>query len=135
MVSIAATIAGGALVNALAFSGSNYFFSKIGKSDDSEIERERHDKAMEQLEEAKTKFSEDRTKRMDFLIEQMRKEQHSTEEFRESHEAMREYYELKNEKEPVLSDFYVPSEDQKDRELLFVTIGMSLVLFLGWKLW
>ena len=133
MASVVATIVGGAIVNAFAFSGSNYLFSRIGKSNDSDIERERHDKALEELEAAKEKFSEDRTKRMDFLSEQSRKEQHSVEQSRDSYEAMKEYYNLTEE--PTLSDFYTPSEDQKDREILFVTIGMSLVLFLSWKLW
>ena len=44
---------GGALVNALAFSGSNYFFSKLDKGDADE-EQKRHDKAVEQLQTAQT---------------------------------------------------------------------------------
>ena len=34
------------IVNALAFSGSNYLFSQMGKSDGAEKEIERHDKAV-----------------------------------------------------------------------------------------
>ena len=45
MASAVAMMIGGALVNALAFSGSNYLFSRMGKSDEVEKERERHDKA------------------------------------------------------------------------------------------
>ena len=52
MASAVAMMIGGAVVNALAFSGSNYLFSRMGKSGDAEKERERHDKALEQLEEA-----------------------------------------------------------------------------------
>ena len=44
---------GSAIVNGLAFSGSNYLFSQMGESDDAEKERERYDKAVEQLEENK----------------------------------------------------------------------------------
>ena len=44
---------GGALVNALAFSRSNYFFSKLDKGDADE-EQKRHDKAVEQLQTAQT---------------------------------------------------------------------------------
>ena len=44
---------GGSLVNALAFSGSNYFFSKLDKGDADE-EQKRHDKAVEQLQTAQT---------------------------------------------------------------------------------
>ena len=41
MASAVAMMIGGAVVNALAFSGSNYLFSHMGKSDDAEKERER----------------------------------------------------------------------------------------------
>ena len=50
MASAVAMMVGGALVNALAFSGSNYLFSKTGSHSDEK--RERHDKAVEQLETA-----------------------------------------------------------------------------------
>ena len=43
----------GAVVNALAFSGSNYLFSHMGK--DISAERERHDKAVEQSQAALSK--------------------------------------------------------------------------------
>jgi hypothetical protein len=47
MASIALMI-GGAVVNALAFSGSSYMFSKLGHEDAHE-EQIRHDKAVEEL--------------------------------------------------------------------------------------
>ena len=46
-----ALLVGGALVNALAFSGSNYLFSKLDKGDTAE-EQKRHDRAVEQLQSA-----------------------------------------------------------------------------------
>ena len=46
MASAVLMMAGSAVVNALAFSGSNYFFSKLDKGDADE-EQKRHDKAME----------------------------------------------------------------------------------------
>ena len=57
MASAVAMMIGGAVVNALAFSGSNYLFSHMGKSGDAEKERERHDKALEQLEKAQAAWS------------------------------------------------------------------------------
>ena len=60
MASAVAMMIGGAVVNALAFSGSNYLFSHMGKSDDAENERERHDKAVEQLEAAQTAWNKKR---------------------------------------------------------------------------
>jgi hypothetical protein len=43
---------------------------------------------------------------------------------------MYEYYQvtgktLVSEPKPRLSDFYTPSADQKDREVLFVVVGMA----------
>ena len=51
MASAVAMMIGGAVVNALAFTGGvgGYFlFSKLGKTQDAEKERGRHDKAVEQ---------------------------------------------------------------------------------------
>ena len=46
---------GGAVTNALAFTGVNYLFSHLGKYSDAE--RERHGKAMEQLEKAQADWN------------------------------------------------------------------------------
>ena len=73
MASAVAMMIGGAVVNALAFSGSKYLFSQMGKSDDAEKERERHNKAVEQLEEAQDAWSKKRTERLDFINEEMQK--------------------------------------------------------------
>ena len=63
MASAVAMVLGGAVVNALAFSGSNYLFSHMGKSGNAEAERKRHDKALEQLEEHKLHGEKQRTER------------------------------------------------------------------------
>jgi len=42
-------IIGGAVVNALAFTKGNYLFSLLGKSEETEKERKRHDLAIEAL--------------------------------------------------------------------------------------
>ena len=47
MASAVAMMIGGAVVNALAFTGSNFLLSKLGKTQDAEKEREKHDKAVE----------------------------------------------------------------------------------------
>ena len=140
MASAVAMMVGGAVVNALAFSGSNYLFSSMGKDGDAEAERERHDKAEEQLQKAQTEWSEKRTQRLDFINEQMKKEHHALKEFDDVEDAMNEYYYVTNkqlpelEPEPKLSDFYTPSEDQKNREYLFIILGMGLTGFIAWKL-
>ena len=131
---------GGAVVNALAFSGSNYLFSSMGKDGDAEAERERHDKAEEQLAAATTAWNEKRTERLDFINEQLRKENHALKDFDDTEQSMKEYYYVTHkqlpdlEPEPELSDFYTPSEDQKNREYLFIILGMGLTGFIAWKL-
>ena len=50
MASLLFTI-GGALVNALAFSGTNFVFSKL--TDQGDEERKRHDLALERLQRAR----------------------------------------------------------------------------------
>ena len=142
MASAVAMMVGGAVVNALAFSGSNYLFSKMGKDGDAEAERERHDKAEEQLQKAQTEWNEKRTQRLDFLNERLKKEHHAEQTFNSVDQAMKEYYYVTGgdtklsplPPEPVLSDFYTPSEDQKNREIVFIILGMGLTGFIAWKL-
>ena len=64
MASLLFTI-GGAAVNALAFSGTNFIFSRL--TDHGEEERKRHDLALEKLQRARDKWNEDRMKRLDFI--------------------------------------------------------------------
>ena len=53
-------LVGGAMVNALAFSGSHYLFSMLRNPDLNE-EPKRHDQAVEQLQAAQAKWSRKRT--------------------------------------------------------------------------
>ena len=52
---------GGALINALAFTGSNYLFSSLSK-ESIDKERKRHDKAIEDLQRAQIRMGYKRTK-------------------------------------------------------------------------
>ena len=137
MASAVAMMIGGAVTNALAFTGGNYLFSHLGK--DSDEERKRHDKAMEQLEAAQAKWSKERMQRLDFINEQLQKEHHAEQEFSDVDTAMKQYYYITGkelpelEPEPTLSDFYTPSEDQKKREISFIIGGMALAGFVAWK--
>lgn len=137
MASIA-VIVGGALVNALAFSGSNFIFSKM-KSSNVDEERKRHDLAVEQLNSAKEAWSKKRTAHLDWVNEELRRENHAAQTFQNVEEANREYalaYPQKSlaplDREPQLSDFYVPSEPQKDREIAFIVVGMGVVGLVGY---
>ena len=58
MASIAFLI-GGALVNALAFTGSNYLFSSLSKGS-IDKEQKRHDKAIEDFQRAQIEWTKKR---------------------------------------------------------------------------
>ena len=55
MASVAMLI-GGALANALAFTGSSYLFHRLSK-DNIDTERKRHDVAIEQLQKAQIEWA------------------------------------------------------------------------------
>ena len=56
---------GGALVNALAFRGTNFVFSRL--TDHGAEERKSHDLALEKLQRARDEWNKDRMKRLDFI--------------------------------------------------------------------
>ena len=131
---------GGAIVNALAFTGGNYLFSKLGGHDGTaQIERERHDKAIEQLQAAQAAWSKKRTQRLDWINAEMQREKHAVETFQDVDYAMREYAKifpqgtkLGVEPMPQLSDFYTPSDDQQEYETAFIiagTAGLGLLVY------
>ena len=125
-----ALLVGGALVNALAFSGSNYLFSKLDQGDTAE-EQKRHDKAMEQLQTAQAEWSQKRTERLDWINKKLREQYQAVQDFHDADAAWREYTRLTGETldplgpEPQLSDFYTPSSAQKDREIVFIILRMA----------
>ena len=124
-----AMIAGGAIVNAPAFSGSGYFFSKLEKKD-AEKEQKRHDKAVEQMHIAQEQWSNSRTERLDWINKKLREQYQAVQDFQSAKAAWREYTRVTGEildplePEPQLSDFYTPNSAQKDREISFVIGGM-----------
>ena len=64
MASLLFTI-GGAVVNALAFSGTNFVFSRL--TDQGDEERKRHDLALERLQRARDEWNKDQMKRLDYI--------------------------------------------------------------------
>ncbi|MEW8389579.1 MAG: hypothetical protein AB2660_18850 [Candidatus Thiodiazotropha sp.] len=134
-----AMLVGGALVNALAFSGSNFLFSML-RSSGLDEERKRHDKAVEQLQAAQAEWSQKRTERLDFINEALRRQQRAIQAFRDVDTAMAEYARVTGHNpdplgpEPQLSDFYHPSDDQKAREITFVILGMTATGLVAYQL-
>ena len=134
-----AMLVGGAVVNALALSGSNFLFSML-RDPGADEERKRHDKAVEQLQAAQAEWSRKRAERLDWINEELRRQGHAVRTFRDVDEAIRQYNLVAGsgshvglEPQPTLSDFYQPSPEQRDREIAFVIMGLgatSLVAFM-----
>ena len=116
---------GGALANALAFTGSSYLFHRLSK-ESIDAERKRHDSAIEKLQAAQLEWAHKRQQRIDFINNQLRLEQKAETKFTELNNAMREYHEVFGHefhgvgslqdvpplpREPVLSDFYTPTDE------------------------
>ena len=92
MASIA-TLIGGALGSALAFTGSSYLFHRLS-ADNIDPERKRHNSAIEALQKAQIEWTHKRQQRIDFINNQLRLERAAETKFTELNEAMREYDEV-----------------------------------------
>ena len=134
-----AMMVGGALVNALAFTGGNYLFSMLrGHDEVGRIEQARHNEAMERQQAAMSAWSKKRMQRLDWINEQFQREKHAVGTFQDVDRAMREYHEvfgtqLEDSPRPQLSDFYTPSETQKDYEIGFIIAGTAGTALLAYK--
>ena len=120
---------GGALANALAFTGSSCLFHRLSK-DSIDKERKRHDAAIEALQKAQIEWTHKQQQRIDFINNQLRLEYAAKTKFTELNDAMREYHEVFGHElpslpqEPVLSDFYTLTDEQHYRELGFIALSM-----------
>ena len=125
-----AMMVGGAIVNAFAFTGSNFLFHKL--SNESE-ERKRHNKAMEKLNHDRDEWVKKRQERIDFINNKLRKEKNAEFKFNEIGMAMEAYSESNLPKlpplgeEPKLELSKDDSENQHFREIAFITGGMIAV--------
>ena len=130
-------MAGGALVDALAFSGTNFIFDQLG--DHGKAEMQRHNLAMEKLSKASDEYSRQRTQRLDYINKALRDQRHAERTFRGLDDAMREYYKVTRQQlsplgdPPKLSDFYFPSRQRKDTQIALVVGGMCVVRALVYK--
>ena len=67
---------------------------------------------------------------MDYINDQIIKERNAVKRFTDLNSAMQQYFIVTGMQleplppKPVLSDFYVPSEDHHNRELAFITLSM-----------
>ena len=119
----------GVLANVLAFTSSSYLFHRPSK-DSIDAERKRHDSTIEKLQKAQIEWTHKWQKRTDLINNQLRLERKAETKFTELNDAMREYHEvfghelLPLPREPALSDFYIPTDEQHYRELGFIALSM-----------
>ena len=122
-------IIGGALGNALVFTGSSYLFHRLS-ADNIDTERKRHDAAIEALQAAQIEWANKRQQRIDFINNQLRLERKAETKFTELNDAMTEYHEVFGHelpplpREPVLSNLYTLTDEQHYRELGSIALSM-----------
>ena len=106
------------MVNALAFSGTNFLFS--GLMDHGEKKRKRHDLPLKKLQRAKDHWNEDRMKRLDFINKLLREKNEARAYINTVDQAMLQYYRVFAKQikpippRPQLLDFYHLSGAQKN---------------------
>ena len=124
-----AMLIGGASANALAFTRSSYLFHRLC-ADNIDAKRKRHDAAIEKLQAAQLEWVHKQQQRINFINNQLRLERKAETKFTELNNPMREYREVFGHelpplpREPVLSNFYSPTDEQHYRELGFIVLSM-----------
>lgn len=114
-------LVGGALMNAFAFSGSNYLFFMLRISGLDE-DRKRH-KTIEKLQATQAEWSRKRTERLDWINEDLRRQRHAVQTFRDVKAAIHEYSRVTGQTlDPLGPDFYLPSSGHRDREIAFAVL-------------
>ena len=93
-------------------------------------DQKRHDEAIEDLQTAHIEWAKKRQERLDYINSQIVKERKAEKRFTDLNSAMQQYFLVTGRQleplppKPVLSDFYVPSEDHHNQELAFITLSM-----------
>jgi len=132
MASIAMMV-GGAVINAAAFTGGNFLAKYLSGDSGAMAEKTRHDKALEAYEAAQARYVHERTKLLDWIEVNHENKELAKQNFTNTDYALKRYNQAHPDvkmtipKEPKFSDFYQPSEAQKQGELIFVG-GSALAL-------
>ena len=125
---------GGALVNALAFSGTNFVFSRL--TDPGAEEHKRHGLAEERFQRARDEWNRDQMKHLDFINKRLREKNEASAYINNVDEAMLEYYRVfaKKKQSPCnLSLSYqisiIHRRHKKNDELFFVTVSTDITTY------
>ena len=82
---------GGALINALAFSGSNFLLSSLSK-ESIDKERTRHDKTIEDLQRVQIEWAKKRQERLDYINNEIVKEHKAEKRLMDLKSALQQYF-------------------------------------------
>ena len=138
MASIALMI-GGAIINATTFVGGSYLAKYLSGSSDSDEEKRRHDLAVEKYQKEYEEYEENRAKLNDWIMTNDRIKDEAKENFKNTDYALKLYNKIHQDdlslREPQFSDFYQPSAQQKQGEIIYVgasalAIGFAASYFL-----
>ena len=137
MASIAIMI-GGAIINATAFVGGNYLANYLSGGSAGQ-EKKRHDLAVEKYEKEYKKYQENSAKLLDWIATNDRIKDQAKQNLENTDYASKLYNETHQDQmdlnEPQFSDFYKPSVQQKQGEMIYVgasalAIGLAASHFL-----
>ena len=123
MASIALMI-GGAIINATTFVGGSYLAKYLSGSSDSGEEKKRHDLAVEKYQKEYEEYEENRAKLNDWIMTNDRIKDEAKENFKNTDYALKLYNKIHQDdlklRESQFSDFYQPSAQQKQVEIIYV---------------
>ena len=132
---------GGAVLNATAFTGGNYLAKYLaGDSGQATLaEKTRHDKALEAYQAAMARYMRERTQLLDWIETNREIKAQANQNFTNTDYAFKLYnqahpdYKLTTPKESNFSDYYQPSELQKQGKLLFVGGGALALGYVAFR--
>ena len=138
MVTVAIMVSG-AVLNAATFIGGNYLAKYLsGDSGQAALdEKKRHDLALEKYQRDYAQYQKDRTQLLDWVAQQDREKNKAFHDFQDTDAALALYNQTHQAKvampkEPQFSDYYKPSLQQKNGELLFIgasTLALGYAAF------
>ena len=82
------------------------------------------------MQRAQIEWARKRQEQLDYINNQIMKQRKAEKRFADLNSAMQQYFIVTGRQleplppKPVLSDFYVPSDNHHNRELMFITLSM-----------
>ena len=117
-------IIGASIISAAAFTIGSAIYDQFRNSD-----TERHNKAMEKLNDETTKYNKERQLTLDYINYQMHLQQDAITDFNDIDTALERYNELFPENKielrdkPKLTDYYTPSDEKINADYMLLIIS------------